>query len=66
MVSDIQRYLGYDATVRPGVGTGEDEVRNRKLQVLFLRLCSPYLGCPGLLDQGIPKSHICRPSFHGS
>lgn len=25
--ADIQRYLGNDATVRPGVGTGQDEVR---------------------------------------
>ncbi|KAI7182670.1 hypothetical protein KC352_g23114, partial [Hortaea werneckii] len=23
--ADIQRYLGNDATVRPGVGTGQDE-----------------------------------------
>lgn len=25
--TDIQRYLGNDATVRPGRGTGKDEVR---------------------------------------
>lgn len=27
IVTDIQRYLGNDATVRPGKGTGENEVR---------------------------------------
>lgn len=27
IVTDIQRYLGNDATVRPGTGTGENEVR---------------------------------------
>jgi len=26
IVADIQRYLGNDATVRPGKGTGENEV----------------------------------------
>lgn len=25
--ADIQRYLGNDATVRPGQGTGSDQVR---------------------------------------
>lgn len=27
--ADIQRYLGNDATVRPGPGTGEHEVRQQ-------------------------------------
>lgn len=27
--SDIQRYLGSDATVRPGIGTGQDQVGYR-------------------------------------
>ena len=36
--ADIQRYLGNDATVRPGVGTGENQVRPPKEFLLFLRL----------------------------
>lgn len=28
ITGDIQRYLGNDATVRPGTGTGTDEVRS--------------------------------------
>lgn len=27
ITADIQRYLGNDATVRPGIGTGEYQVR---------------------------------------
>lgn len=30
--ADIQRYLGNDATVRPGVGTGEYQVRRHDVQ----------------------------------
>ena len=28
--ADIQRYLGNDATVRPGQGTGENQVRGQR------------------------------------
>lgn len=35
IVADIQRYLGNDATVRPGLGTGEHEVGEH--QLLYVR-----------------------------
>lgn len=37
IVTDIQRYLGNDATVRPGKGTGENEVGDG-CNLLFLRI----------------------------
>lgn len=50
--ADIQRYLGNDATVRPGVGTGENQVSSRLPPGRRLcAYCSP--GRPRLLDQGI-------------
>lgn len=39
--ADIQRYLGNDATVRPGVGTGEHQVRTQR-SFLFGLTCAAY------------------------
>lgn len=39
--ADIQRYLGNDATVRPGVGTGEHQVRIQR-PLLFGLTCAAY------------------------
>ena len=40
--TDIQRYLGNDATVRPGVGTGEHQVSLRCFRAGLLT-CLPRL-----------------------
>lgn len=32
--ADIQRYLGNDATVRPGLGTGENQVSHYRIPLL--------------------------------
>jgi hypothetical protein len=53
IVTDIQRYLGNDATVRPGKGTGENTVgfaRHRSQP----RRAYHVPGCHRLLDQGLP------------
>lgn len=60
IVTDIQRYLGNDATVRPGTGTGENEVRDTRALELLARHAYIYLGRSRLLDQSIPESHNCR------
>lgn len=52
--ADIQRYLGNDATVRPGLGTGDNQVSaTEPHQRTDDRDAYCVLGCPRLLDQGI-------------
>lgn len=60
--ADIQRYLGNDATVRPGLGTGENQVSARCPQ--RTHDCDAYhvAGRPRLLDQGLPEFDICMAS----
>ena len=59
ITADIQRYLGPDALVRPGAGTGDYEVRHS--------LCSrpapehssnEQAGSSRLLDNGLSNPHI--------
>lgn len=57
IVTDIQRYLGNDATVRPGQGTGENDVGTARHLKQTLRNTYINLGCHGLLDQGLPKPY---------
>jgi len=56
--ADIQRYLGNDATVRPGMGTGDNEVRPSR-PALHGMTCLLESGCSRILDQGVPKPHLC-------
>lgn len=60
IVTDIQRYLGNDATVRPGTGTGENEVRKKRQLQSVRAMCLRSTGCPRILDQGIPQPHDRR------
>jgi hypothetical protein len=56
IVTDIQRYLGNDATVRPGKGTGENDVGPvRRLETL--RHAYNHTGCRRILDQSLPQPH---------
>ena len=57
--ADIQRYLGNDATVRPGLGTGQDDVGLRYMPRKAGHAYS-RLGCSRLLDQGVSQSHKRR------
>jgi hypothetical protein len=59
IVADIQRYLGNDATVRPGLGTGDNEVRGYSPTYY---ICDTYClaGCSWILDQSIPQSYHCK------
>lgn len=59
ITADIQRYLGPDALVRPGTGTGEYEVRlSRGIPTPSQRtLLTSRTGPTGLLDYCIPNSH---------
>jgi len=60
IVTDIQRYLGNDATVRPGTGTGENEVRDAQAVFSLARHAYNDPGRYRLLDKGIPESYDCR------
>jgi len=53
IVTDIQRYLGNDATVRPGKGTGENNV-GLACHRCPLRRAYHVPGRHRLLDQGVP------------
>jgi hypothetical protein len=57
ITADIQRYLGPDALVRPGVGTGEYQVR-----IIFPKSTqqptNKHTGPAWLLDNGIPHPDI--------
>lgn len=57
--ADIQRYLGNDATVRPGMGTGENEVSPTSLPVPSFRRTDCCSGRERFLDQGLPKPDFC-------
>lgn len=60
IVTDIQRYLGNDATVRPGKGTGENEVSTpQPSRRVFSCLHRP--GNHRLLDQSVSQPHNCMP-----
>lgn len=57
ITADIQRYLGPDALVRPGTGTGEFEVRLPiRPQLPSSRLLTSQTGPTWLLDNCIPNS----------
>lgn len=56
ITADIQRYLGPDALVRPGTGTGEYQVRSPRC--LRPSCTDTRLGPAWLLDNGVPHAHI--------
>jgi hypothetical protein len=56
IVTDIQRYLGNDATVRPGKGTGENDVGSARPSET-LRHAYNHTGCRRILDQSISQPH---------
>jgi len=56
IVTDIQRYLGNDATVRPGKGTGENTVWSARHRPHCAMLTN-VTGCQRLLDQGLPQPY---------
>ena len=51
--TDIQRYLGNDATVRPGMGNGDHEVRQSPRNAIKKQDNLPAAGRSRLLDQGL-------------
>lgn len=58
--ADIQRYLGNDATVRPGMGTGENDVSLSRPTVQGDRHTNQCTGSARLLDQGISEFDLSR------
>ena len=54
--TDIQRYLGNDATVRPGVGNGDNEVRRPTPVLVSEEPRLHHTGRTRLLDQGLSES----------
>lgn len=56
--ADIQRYLGNDATVRPGVGTGENQVSHIHCGHSDASDTNCIAGRARLLDQGVPEFDI--------
>ena len=57
--ADVQRYLGNDATVRPGFGT-DPEVKVWKANIPRVRTSTYCLsGRRGLLGQGVSQFHKC-------
>lgn len=56
--ADIQRYLGNDATVRPGVGTGENQVSHSHRGHSAASDTNNIAGRARLLDQGVPEFDI--------
>jgi hypothetical protein len=59
ITADIQRYLGPDALVRPGVGTGEYQVRISSPQHTAL-ITDEQTGPIWLLDYRLPHSYIAN------
>ena len=65
ITADIQRYLGPDALVRPGTGTGEYQVRTYFLSSTPpLRKTNSHIGPARLLDNRLSNSHIGMLSRH--
>lgn len=54
--TDIQRYLGNDATVRPG----RDKVSRRRMPRFVICLLISPTGYRRVLDQGLSQPHLCR------
>ena len=62
ITADIQRYLGPDALVRPGPGTGENEVGLPSPAASALStLLTKTIGPTRLLDHRIPHSDLGMP-----
>jgi hypothetical protein len=56
ITADIQRYLGPDALVRPGVGTGEYQVRTPARRPE--QKTDSHLGPTWLLDNSVSHTYI--------
>lgn len=57
ITADIQRYLGPDALVRPGTGTGEFQVRLPSY-VLLLQVTDILTEPAWLLDNSVSDAHF--------
>jgi hypothetical protein len=57
ITADIQRYLGPDALVRPGVGTGEYQVRLTSFKLAH-GSTNDQIGPTWLLDNSVSHAHI--------
>lgn len=57
ITADIQRYLGPDALVRPGTGTGEFQVRLPSY-MLLLQFTDILTEPAWLLDNGVSDAHF--------